>query len=161
MEDAYQFIVTTIPSRARFVGRYLGYTTFSSVSIGLVCGQLGAVLQCGPLLPFIGGAWIGYSAACVNFWRLEAGRALEYIRRYPRLMEHAMRIEFSEWSGIHDGVSIGEWVQGGGRLGRLGRLSWAILAAQSAQPSVDEIQEAQRARIVQDCSELAAGDNES
>ena len=159
MEDIVQSILATIPSRAKFSGRYLGYTTFSSVSIGLVCGQIGAVLQFGPLLPFIGGAWVGYSVACVSFWQLEAIRALDYIRRYPRLVEHQLQIEFAPLADFNEREPIGQWVHGGGMLGRLGRLSWAVLAAQSCTPSVKQIQEAERQRVVESCQPQTGDDD--
>eukprot|EP00435_Cladocopium_sp_Y103_P063100 s1270_g24.t1 len=33
----------SVPARAKFVGRFLGYTAFGSLTFGLVCGQLGVI----------------------------------------------------------------------------------------------------------------------
>ncbi|KAL1527431.1 hypothetical protein AB1Y20_016097 [Prymnesium parvum] len=157
-DSLLQSIFNTIPARARFVGRYLAYTTFSSLSTGFVFGQLGATLCTGPLVPFMSGAWLGYTFACFSFFRLEAQRAMEYIRKYPHLMEHAIEVEFKNLADLREGEPVEEWVRSGGLVVRLGRLSWAILAAQGCSTSVDEIQEARRQRLVQSCDERSKDD---
>eukprot|EP00929_Paragymnodinium_shiwhaense_P016039 TRINITY_DN124176_c0_g1_i1.p1 TRINITY_DN124176_c0_g1~~TRINITY_DN124176_c0_g1_i1.p1 ORF type:complete len:161 (-),score=20.62 TRINITY_DN124176_c0_g1_i1:198-680(-) len=155
MEELAQSVYQVVPARAKFVGRFVGWTTFSSVSFGVFCGQIGAVLSVGPLMSFAGGAWLGYTFGCIGFMRGEIRRALSYIAQYPRLMEHAMHAEqLSEHNGFGQNESIAEWVKGGsGRLDRLGRLSWAVLAAQACNASVQEIQESQRAQIIESCTE--------
>jgi hypothetical protein len=81
MDEVAKAVLDVVPSRAKFVARYVACTTFSSVSIGLVCGQLGAMLSNGPLIPFLSGAWLGYSISCISFMRYEMRRAREYIRK--------------------------------------------------------------------------------
>ena len=56
-----------IDSRAQFVGRFVGATTFSATFTGLFCGQVGALLPCGPLLPFITGSVAGYLVGAMGF----------------------------------------------------------------------------------------------
>jgi hypothetical protein len=63
MEEAQSIFAAaagTIPARARFIVRFVGTTTFSSITLGAVLGQCGAMLPCGPLIPFFVGAHIGY-----------------------------------------------------------------------------------------------------
>ena len=79
-----------VPCRARSVGRFVAFSTFVSTTSGLFFGQIGALLGTGPLVPYLVGAWAGYSLAGVIFWRGEVKRALKFVQAYPRLMEHAL-----------------------------------------------------------------------
>ena len=79
-----------VPCRARFVGRFVAFSTFVSTTSGLFFGQAGALLGTGPIVPYLVGAWAGYSLAGVIFWRGEVKRALKFVQAYPRLMEHAL-----------------------------------------------------------------------
>lgn len=50
MEEAQTLLAAaagTVPARARFIARFIGTTTFSSVTVGAVLGQCGAMLPCG------------------------------------------------------------------------------------------------------------------
>ena len=79
-----------VPCRARFVGRFVAFGTFVSTTSGLFFGQAGALLGTGPLVPYLIGAWAGFSLAGVIFWRGEVKRALKFVQAYPKLMEHAL-----------------------------------------------------------------------
>ena len=79
-----------VPCRARFVGRFVAFSTFVSTTSGLFFGQIGALAGTGPLVPYLVGAWLGYSAAGIIFWKGEVKRALKFVQNYPRLMEHAL-----------------------------------------------------------------------
>ena len=79
-----------VPCRARFVARFVAFSTFVSTTSGLFFGQAGALLGTGPLVPYLVGAWAGYSLAGVIFWKGEVKRALKFVQAYPRLMEHAL-----------------------------------------------------------------------
>lgn len=152
-EPVVNAIINTVPARAKFLGRFLTYTTFSSVSVGMAFAQIGFAISVGPLVPFVGGAWVGYTFACCRFLRYEAAQAFELIRKYPRLVEHMLQSEFKTWSNF-EGQSIETWMKGGkSLLERLGRVSLAILAAQSCASSLEEILEVKRQRIVQACQE--------
>ena len=42
-----------VPCRARFVGRFVAFSTFVSTTSGLFFGQAGAFLGAGPLVPYL------------------------------------------------------------------------------------------------------------
>ena len=42
-----------VPCRARFVGRFVAFSTFVSTTSGLFFGQAGALLGAGPLVPYL------------------------------------------------------------------------------------------------------------
>ena len=137
-----------IDSRAQFVVRFFGMTTFTSTTFGLVAGNFGAMLlSTGPLFPFFAGSITGYVVGVVTFWRQEKARALEYATLYPDLMEHALSTEFTgQEIGTRDRhVPMVEWLCSGG----VGRISWGILAAQSCKASVLELQEDSRQKLVE------------
>ena len=90
-----------VPCRAKFVGRFVAFSTFVSTTSGLFFGQAGALLGAGPLVPYLVGAWAGYSLAGFIFWRGEVKRALKFVQNYPKLMEHALLS-----SGEHSSVRI-------------------------------------------------------
>ncbi|CAK9091057.1 unnamed protein product [Durusdinium trenchii] len=117
----------SVPARARFVGRFLGYTTFGALTFGLVCGQLGVLIGLGPLIPFAWGSWFGYTLSSISFLRAEFATAREYVRDYPRLLEYVLRTEFS-WAQLPQEISVDQWAEGS-----LPRLSWCVLASQSCQ----------------------------
>ena len=93
LSSLISFAGFSIPARARFVAQFVGSTLFSSVTVGLVAGQTGALLSCGPLIPFIAGSWIGYTWGCVGFWRRARLKAITCARRYPRVLAHGLLIE--------------------------------------------------------------------
>lgn len=134
----------SVPARAVFVARFMGSTTLASVTLGLVCGQLGAACSSGPLVPFLVGSWVGYSLACYRFWRLEVLQALHYVYKYPKLVEHALRTEFASVSPIIKEPFL-DWI----RAGSIGRLTWTILATQSCLPHIKEVEEAEMQYVVE------------
>ena len=125
-----------------------------STTSGLFFGQAGALLGAGPLVPYLVGAWAGYSLAGVIFWRGEVKRALKFVQNYPKLMEHALLS-----SGEHSSVRIKyerdadltTWIRADGcsRWLRTARMSWLVLAAQKVAPSVQTIEDAKRDKLVQ------------
>ncbi|CAL1146345.1 unnamed protein product [Cladocopium goreaui] len=146
----------SVPARAKFVGRFLGYTTFGSLTFGLVCGQLGVMFTVGPLVPFFCGSWLGYTLSSISFWRSECSTARGYVRDYPRLLEYVIRTEFPwarmpEVTGIEvsmvpmsQDMAIEKWMQGHSLI----RLSWCILAGQSCQSLIQEHQEEKRRELL-------------
>jgi|Transcript_41406 hypothetical protein len=143
LEDLLSSFISlgNVDARTQFVCRFVSNATFSSVTCGLVCGQIGAFLPCGPLLPFIGGSWFGYTFACFSFWQREKSRALHYSEKYPRLMEHTLITERQ----IKLNLPVASWVSSG-----LGPMSWGILAAQSLSPCVAEVQDTVLEKIKND-----------
>ena len=135
-------------------GRFVAFSTFVSTTSGLFFGQAGALLGAGPLVPYLVGAWAGYSLAGVIFWRGEVKRALKFVQNYPKLMEHALLS-----SGEHSSVRIKyerdadltTWIRADGcsRWLRTARMSWLVLAAQKVAPSVQTIEDAKRDKLVQ------------
>eukprot|EP00928_Gymnodinium_smaydae_P023449 TRINITY_DN19352_c0_g1_i1.p1 TRINITY_DN19352_c0_g1~~TRINITY_DN19352_c0_g1_i1.p1 ORF type:complete len:172 (+),score=14.21 TRINITY_DN19352_c0_g1_i1:44-517(+) len=134
----------SVPARAQFVGRYVGFTTFGSISLGLVFGQFGAMCGLGPILPFVSGAWLGYTITAVHFLRGELDLAHRYIKSFPKLVVHVLDTEFRQ-AKVPSDVSLEKWFLKGGIAAK----SWCILAAQSCRPHVQEIQEEQLSKIVE------------
>ena len=79
-----------VPARARFVGEALVSSTFSSLTLGLSFGMLGAVGPIGPLVPFMVGSWAGYTFGLINYWRKSSRTAFYYARQYPTLLAHSL-----------------------------------------------------------------------
>ena len=136
-------------------GRFVAFSTFVSTTSGLFFGQAGALLGMGPLVPYLVGAWAGYSLSALIFWRGEVKRALKFVQAYPRLMEHALLS-----SGDHGesqtfkydrDADLTTWIRADGcsRWLRTARMSWLVLAAQKVAPSVQTIEDAKRDRIIQ------------
>eukprot|EP00658_Telonema_sp_P-2_P039184 TRINITY_DN28025_c0_g1_i1.p1 TRINITY_DN28025_c0_g1~~TRINITY_DN28025_c0_g1_i1.p1 ORF type:complete len:102 (-),score=16.74 TRINITY_DN28025_c0_g1_i1:33-338(-) len=61
----------TIPARARCLSRFLAHSSIATVTSGVAAGQASQWLHlsCGPLIPFLFGAWIGFTGACMSFYR--------------------------------------------------------------------------------------------
>lgn len=60
-ENLGSFIKLTglaVPARARFIGESLASATLTGLSVGLICGQVGATAVTGPLVPFLWGTWV-------------------------------------------------------------------------------------------------------
>lgn len=131
-----------VPARARFIGRTVAETTFASVTLGMVCGQAGALTPLGPLLPFLAGSWAGYTLGCCAVWRRGRRDAVECARRYPKLLAHSLKHEFAIEADVKDGA-LDRWI-----CEHPGRLSWAILAAQHCQADVQELQNAERQKLL-------------
>ena len=162
----------TVPARARFVGQFLGQTLFTSLTFGLVAGQTGATfLSCGPLVPFMCGSWVGYTYGCLGFWKQSRSKALEYARRYPKVMAHGLSmlhypgktnrpknatIESTattptattpttlEENENQEGRALEEWILAGG----IGRISYAIFATQACEEDILEMQRRKRQQLV-------------
>ena len=144
-----------VPCRARFVARFVAFSTFVSTTSGLFFGQAGALLGTGPLVPYLVGAWAGYSLAGVIFWRGEVKRALKFVQAYPRLMEHALLSSGdhgeSQTFKYERDTDLTTWIRADGcsRWLRTARMSWLVLAAQKVAPSVQTIEDAKRDKLVQ------------
>ena len=144
-----------VPCRARFVGRFVAFSTFVSTTSGLFFGQAGALLGAGPLVPYLIGAWAGYSLAGVIFWKGEVKRALKFVQNYPRLMEHALLSSGdhgeSQTFKYERDTDLTTWIRADGcsRWLRTARMSWLVLAAQKVAPSVQQIEDARRDKLVQ------------
>ena len=144
----------SIPARARFVGETLIGSSLSGLSLGLLSGSIGATLfmtSIGPLFPFVIGSGVGYTFGLIYQWRVAKRRALFYCERYPRLMVHALRMEFDvrDIPQNMSGTELVMWVQQGG----LPRLSNSILAANSCSNGVEEIRDRTRQRIIDSYAE--------
>uniref|UniRef100_A0A7S2UDD7 Uncharacterized protein n=1 Tax=Attheya septentrionalis TaxID=420275 RepID=A0A7S2UDD7_9STRA len=154
----------SVPPRARFVTQCVASSIFSSLTLGLVTGQAGALLSCGPLVPFITGSWLGYTWGCVSFWRQSKKKAINCARRYPKILSHSLLADFdievpahvntgsSEEEGKkhsntivrENTTSLEQWILDGG----VGRLSYAVLAAQSCHQDIIEMQKSERQKII-------------
>lgn len=152
----------TVPSRARFVGEALLAASFSSITMGLVAGQVGAVfmLTTGPMVPFMVGSWAGYTFGLVGYWRSSVKWCDQVCERYPKLLMHALHVQkFSnevpptlvgDCNDIEEqGTKLKEWIKEGG----LGRLSLSVLAAQSCRGDVEEIERNERQRLTEEYQE--------
>ena len=51
-----------VPCRARFVARFVAFSTFVSTTSGLFFGQAGALLGTGPLVPYLVGACVEFQS---------------------------------------------------------------------------------------------------
>ena len=87
----------TVPARARFIASTLATTTYSSLTFGLFSGLIGAATPLGPLAPFLSGCWMGYTFGVYAVWRSGKMAALSYAERYPKLLAHALELEFGVW----------------------------------------------------------------
>ncbi|CAE7320680.1 unnamed protein product [Symbiodinium natans] len=134
----------SVPARAKFVGRFMAYTTFGAVTFGLVCGQLSVMLAVGPLIPFMWGAWTGFTLMSVGFWRHERSIIKDYVGRYPVLMEQVIRTQFP-YSNMPKQLSAEQWLQ----QGSLSAISWCILAAQTAAPLIQEHEDSKLRSILE------------
>jgi hypothetical protein len=94
LSSLIQLSGVSVPTRARFIGEALVSSTLASVTLGLSCGMVGAIVTpFGPLVPFLCGAWTGYSLGLVNYWRTSQRLAIDYARLYPTLLAHALGSE--------------------------------------------------------------------
>lgn len=166
--DALSSLVTLggleIPARARFVAKCVGSSLFSSITLGLVAGQTGAVfLSCGPLLPFMAGSCIGYTWGCIGYWRQCKNITLRYAQKYPKILAHSLctnmmlvppkyltleppeDIDSNKRKNAESSrMTLEDWIIEGG----IGRLSYAILAAQSCEEDINEMHRSERQKIV-------------
>ena len=56
-----------VPARAQYVAETLITASLSSLTFGLVFGQLGATIYTvGPILPFLIGSWTGYTFGLIT-----------------------------------------------------------------------------------------------
>lgn len=124
-----------VPARARFLGSFFATTAYSSLSAGMVCGQIGAMTSTGPLLPFLVGSWLGYTAGCGQVWMKGRSEALNVADKYPKLLAHALVSEFG-LDAPGEGEALKKWI-----TSERGRMTWAILAAGSCKPHVKELEE--------------------
>lgn len=161
LSSLISFAGFSIPARARFVAQFVGSTLFSTITIGLVAGQAGALLPCGPLLPYMTGSWLGYTLSCVGFWKRSKGKAVACARRYPKVLAHSLLAnldvevpadldmnENRDGRGVEGKQTLEYWIQSGG----MGRLSYAILAAQGCEEDIAEMQKSERQRLIDEYS---------
>lgn len=139
-----------VPSRARFVGEAMLSAVFSSITVGLVCGQVGALSVAGPLVPFLVGSWAGFSVGLTGYWRQSVKWSDTVAKTYPSLMIHALKTQKpyplqEPPVNMNDGESLEQWMKEGG----LGRLSVCVLAAQTCRQAVDEIEQNERQRLME------------
>ena len=168
LSSLISFAGVSIPARARFVAKSLGSTLFSSLTLGLVAGQTGALLSCGPLLPFMAGSWLGYTWGMVAFWRQAKTKAINCARRYPKILAHSLLLDFDvevpkdvslercdgsnediKEESYTEQVHMEDWILNGG----VGRLSYAVLAAQSCDEDILEMQKNERQKLVDSYSD--------
>uniref|UniRef100_A0A7S2I9P7 Uncharacterized protein n=1 Tax=Helicotheca tamesis TaxID=374047 RepID=A0A7S2I9P7_9STRA len=179
MASLVAFSGLSVPARARFVGHSVASATFSSLTVGLVCGQVGVLIPTvGPLVPFLVGSWTGCTYGLYGVWRQGKQRALLYAQKYPKIMAHAFMVEFhkevpesvlrnstipttNEEKGSNavggagegkvnkKGENFQDWICNGG----LGRLSFAILASQSCHDDIVEIEKQERERLMEEYRE--------
>ena len=138
-----------VPARARFAGETILTATLSSLTFGLVCGQVGSMIPTvGPLAPFLCGSWLGYSAGLLTQWWSCQRLAKLYARKYPSLMMYALQTQswdhgYGTAGGGNESTTpcdeeyLEDWITQGG----LARVTCSILAAQSVKACVDEIEE--------------------
>ena len=141
-----------VPARARFVGEALLSASFSSITLGLVCGQVGSILMTttGPLVPFLIGSWAGYSFGLMSYWKSSVKWCDTCAQRYPKLLIHALRTQpHIVEQPPADEERLVDWV----KQGSLGRLSMCILAAQACRNDVEEIERAERQRLMEQYQE--------
>lgn len=160
----------TVPARARFVGEGLIMASFSSITMGLVCGQVGAVfmLTTGPIVPFLVGSWAGYTFGLAGYWRSSKKYYEMVATRYPKLLVHSLKCQtFSlevpptlvgnNAQVDEQGTQLKQWIAAGG----LGRLSLGILAAQACRSDVEEIERGERQRLTEEYQEPVHPSDES
>ena len=165
LSSLISFTGVSVPARARFVAKSIASSLYSSLTLGLVAGQTGALLSCGPLLPFLAGSWVGYTFGVVAFWRQAKTKAINCARRYPKILAHSLLLEFdvevpkdvslersdgskedikNEKSYAHlDKACMEDWILNGG----VGRLSYAVLAAQSCDEAIIDMQNNELQRL--------------
>lgn len=140
----------TVPARARFVAETLVTASLTSVTVGIVFGNIGSMIpSVGPLLPFLFGSWFGYSAGLVSEWRNSQALAKAYAKKYPTLMIHAL--ENQAWDNSFDAVTeseepLEEWIVKGG----IARTTVSILAAQSLKRCVHDIEKRGRDKAAEE-----------
>ena len=165
LSSLISFTGVSVPARARFVAKSLASSLYSSLTLGLVAGQTGALLSCGPLLPFLAGSWLGYTYGLVAFWRQAKTKAINCARRYPKILAHSLLLDFDvevpkdvslersdgsnedikEGKYVHvEKVCLEDWILDGG----IGRISYAVLAAQSCDEDIIDMQKSERQRLV-------------
>ncbi|KAI2495533.1 hypothetical protein MHU86_18978 [Fragilaria crotonensis] len=140
----------TVPSRARFVGETMVTASLASLTVGIVCGNIGSMIpSVGPLVPFLFGSWFGYSVGLVSHWRTSQDLAKKYARMYPSLMLYALNHQAwdlgSEPVAQHD-EPLEEWITKGG----LARTTVSILAAQSLKSCVRDIEKRGRDKAAEE-----------
>lgn len=167
-----------VPARARFIGEAIVASTLGGLTLGLVCGQAGAISgRIGPLVPFMLGTWTGYSVGMYGYWRNCRRVARKYAKRYPKIMAHALYVEHDiivppsvvqasaetqnghvDYSALVNPKGINPlqvWIDEGG----LRRISLSVLAAQSCRPDVEELERQQRQRLVEEYQEQMRGES--
>jgi|EP00037_Helgoeca_nana_P036705 hypothetical protein len=147
-QEAIAVVAGVVPSRARLIGRFISATTFTSVTFGLFAGQIGVLLPCGPLIPFMTGAWCGYTLGAITFWKAEVGRAMSYVELYPRLVEHVM--DQRSWVTRPSGLPLREWISCADTVTRIGRQSWVALASQDCIDMIEDMKKEERSRIIEE-----------
>jgi hypothetical protein len=157
----------TVPARARFVGAATFSGIYTGTTVGLVCGQLGAMFTpFGPLLPFLFGSSFGFCLGLYSTWKNAVKMTYLYANHYPHILAHALWTDSrimvpssvlppissdSENDTIvgqtTEGMSskMAEWVKCQG----MREFSFCVLAAQTCEKDVGEVDELVRQQLVE------------
>ena len=136
--------------------------TFASITLGLVCGQAGAIAMApvGPLVPFLIGSCAGYSFGLFSYWKSSVNWCDRVAQRYPTLLIHALRTNPHAVEVPPLDASEGKletWI----KQGSLGRLSLCVLAAQACRNDVEEIERNERQRLMDEYQAQTEDDEDS
>lgn len=96
MGSMLKMMGANVPARARFVGEAFVSATLFSVSMGLCCGAMGAVvfpITCGPLVPFLAGSSVGYSFGLWDHFSRMKRNTQWCAHHYPTLLAHALWLD--------------------------------------------------------------------
>lgn len=156
----------SVPARARFVGAATFSGIYTGTTIGLVCGQLGALLTpFGPLVPFLLGTSFGFCMGVYTTWNNAVKMTYVYANHYPHILAHAL------WTDSHiivppsvlppilsdsekdieaiplsaASTTMAEWVKSQG----MRDFSFCVLAAQTCEKDVGEVDELVRQRLIE------------
>ena len=156
----------TVPARARFVGAATFSGIYTGTTIGLVCGQLGALFTpFGPLLPFLFGSGLGFCLGLYSTWKNAVKTTYLYANHYPHILAHALwtdsRIsvppsvlpptspdsekDVEAATNNNMPTAMAEWIQRQG----MRDFSFCVLAAQTCEKDVGEVDELVRQRLVE------------
>jgi hypothetical protein len=125
---------------------FMAKTTILSASLATV-GGVTATVVCAPLLgpvvPFLVGSWVGFTAGVAQRWVFDSQEACDAIQRYPQLMEHHVRHVKSD---ALEGLTWDEW-RADLPANRY-KQSLAILALYGAAESLTAVRKQQEEDIV-------------
>jgi hypothetical protein len=157
----------TVPARARFVGAATFSGIYTGTTVGLVCGQLGAILTpFGPLLPFLFGSGVGFCLGLYTTWNNAVKMTYVYANHYPHLLAHALWTDSriivpssvlppivpdsendteTRVATSNMPTTMVEWIKCQG----MREFSFCVLAAQTCEKDVGEADELVRQRLIE------------